>query len=510
MIQSLQLENFKAFGKRVNIPCAPITLIFGENSAGKSSILQALCLLKQTRESGESGAVFLPKVERGYVELGSFQEILFDHDLSRTLTIGVGFEPDKRFMEVFTLPESVVSDILGGSLALELSLSRRTLRQDIHLESIGISFGDAKGRFARFKPLKAGARKGADRSLSGSSVARCYWITEDPDDWRRFFEVFLRIRERLLPILKEIDDIALGFNRIDEKTRKRRDAEFNRGMRVYSSDLTLDGFVRETQKRFMKTSIVLDGFVPIGQYRSPFLPLLMDIGKIAVMAGEILNARLRDYFPMGPIRKVPERWYIYSGTAAKNVGPRGESLPNLLFRSPELLKAANRWLKRLHIGYQMKVIPLGPRYKDLLEVMLMDSRQNSKVEVNLCDVGFGISQILPFIIQSLAGREQVISIEQPEIHVHPKLQADLGDLIAHTIKKPYNHQFLIETHSEHLILRIQRLIREKKLRPDEVSVLFISQGRDGSNVQRLRLDEEGDFIDDWPGGFFLERLRELR
>ena len=81
MLHSLELENFKAFGERARIPFAPITLIFGENSAGKSTILQALNLLKQTRESRETSALLLPRAENGIVDLGSFQEMLFDHDL---------------------------------------------------------------------------------------------------------------------------------------------------------------------------------------------------------------------------------------------------------------------------------------------------------------------------------------------------------------------------------------------------------------------------------------------
>ena len=89
MLHSLELENFKAFGKRARIPFAPITLIFGENSAGKSTILQALYLLKQTWWSRDTGAPLLPRADNGIVDFGSFQEMLFDHDLKRTLSISV-------------------------------------------------------------------------------------------------------------------------------------------------------------------------------------------------------------------------------------------------------------------------------------------------------------------------------------------------------------------------------------------------------------------------------------
>ena len=89
MLQSLELENFKAFGERVHIPLAPITLIFGENSAGKSTVLQALNLLKQTLESRETTALLLLRAENAIVDLGSFQEMLFDHDINRKLSIRI-------------------------------------------------------------------------------------------------------------------------------------------------------------------------------------------------------------------------------------------------------------------------------------------------------------------------------------------------------------------------------------------------------------------------------------
>src|ERR1700730_13935647 len=87
MLRSIQLENFKPFGQRTIIPLAPITLIFGQNSAGKSSILQSLSLLKQTRDSREAEAILLPRTDNGFVDFGSFQELIFDHDLSKTLCI---------------------------------------------------------------------------------------------------------------------------------------------------------------------------------------------------------------------------------------------------------------------------------------------------------------------------------------------------------------------------------------------------------------------------------------
>jgi predicted ATPase len=212
---------------------------------------------------------------------------------------------------------------------------------------------------------------------------------------------------------------------------------------------------------------------------------------------------------MGPSRRPPERWYIFTGTSPQDVGYRGDLLPDLLFRRPEIIDEANEWLGRLEIGYKIKVQSVGERSRDLFEVRLIDQRRGREVDVALSDVGFGISQILPFIVQSLAGERQIITIEQPEVHIHPRLQADLGDLLAATVREPRNHRFVIETHSEHLVLRMQRLIRDEQLTPNDVSIIYVSRGVNGSRAERLRLDENGDFIDDWPGGFFPERLREL-
>jgi predicted ATPase len=113
------------------------------------------------------------------------------------------------------------------------------------------------------------------------------------------------------------------------------------------------------------------------------------------------------------------------------------------------------------------------------------------------------------VVQALTAQKQTITIEQPEVHIHPRLQADLGDLLAECIKEPRQNRFIIETHSEHLVLRLQRLVRTGRLKPEDVSILYVMHAKEGSEVRRLRVDDEGDFIDDWPGGFFPERLREF-
>lgn len=139
------------------------------------------------------------------------------------------------------------------------------------------------------------------------------------------------------------------------------------------------------------------------------------------------------------------------------------------------------------------------------QLTLVDQRTNSKVTHR--DVGTGVSQILPILVAASGAHDSLIAIEQPEIHLHPAMQAELGDIFIESMHNNKN-AFLLETHSEHLMLRVQRRIRDGVLSKDDVCVLYVSPGPDGSRFMELRLDDEGDFVDEWPGGFFEESFRE--
>ena len=157
-------------------------------------------------------------------------------------------------------------------------------------------------------------------------------------------------------------------------------------------------------------------------------------------------------------------------------------------------------------------IALYPLDKDGIRIR---NNKDEEVAVTLADVGYGINQILPVIIEGVASQEgSIICVEQPEIHLHPRLQANIADLMIDTIadEPGKRKQWIVETHSELLILRLQRHIREGKIKPEDISVLYVDpndESTEGSAIIHLRMDEEGDFIDDWPGGFFEEDLNEL-
>lgn len=536
MLHALELENFKAFGKRARIPFAPITLIFGENSAGKSTILQALYLLKQTQENREAGAPLLSRAESGIVDFGSFQEMLFDHDLTQTLSIRV---------------ETTVNDDMfqlsyrGDKIAIEFGFKGATLDKEVLLNWIGIYDGKSSKCIAEFRPLDttedpedfsepmAFLHYPRGRPFSKLTVVKCAWLTSEPEYWESEFEWCKKNKKEIVHKLKEnLAELERSDEAHQEDNNKFREGlkSLNNDIKFFSSDFDLKGYISNRHQVEMNTTLRMWGFHPVeirvGK-RYPQIktsvdfprPLLdrssgdkepFNCAELTFAAYSSLQWTLEALFPMRPFRRPPERWYIFTGTSPQHVGYQGDLLPDLLFRDPELVEKTNEWLKRLDVGYELEVRSVGDDSGDLFEIRLMDTRRKEHVSVALPDVGFGISQLLPFIVQSLVSEEQIISIEQPEVHVHPKLQADLGDLLAEAIKESRRNQVIVETHSEHLILRLQRLVRKKRIRPEDVSVIYVSRGPEGAKAERLRLDEDGDFIDEWPNGFFLERLRELR
>ena len=167
------------------------------------------------------------------------------------------------------------------------------------------------------------------------------------------------------------------------------------------------------------------------------------------------------------------------------------------------------------IPYELDVIRLGePSLAgEHITIALTDKRSNT--QVTLADVGYGINQLLPIIIEGIASQEDtILCVEQPEIHLHPRLQANIADLMIDTIadEDGKRKQWIVETHSELLILRLQRRIREGKIKPEDISVLYIDpndESVEGSAIISLRIDKNGDFIDEWPDGFFDESFTEL-
>jgi predicted ATPase len=133
--------------------------------------------------------------------------------------------------------------------------------------------------------------------------------------------------------------------------------------------------------------------------------------------------------------------------------------------------------------------------------------------VNLIDVGYGVSQVLPIVVDSLRSKQGgTFLLQQPEVHLHPKAQAELGSFLG-ILAKQQDKRFVIETHSDYLVDRIRMDIRDKKngLRPEDVSLLYFERRNGEAQIHRLELDEQGNIVNAPPGyrSFFLEEERRF-
>jgi predicted ATPase len=164
------------------------------------------------------------------------------------------------------------------------------------------------------------------------------------------------------------------------------------------------------------------------------------------------------------------------------------------------------------------------KYEHLRFKGIMDLER--KIVVPLSETGTGFSQLLPIVLAAFSGNGELVTIQQPELHLHPALQSELADLfITRALGKRFDemrwdgtNQFVLETHSEHLLLRIMRRIREtsrgvvNEIPPvyaDDISVLYIDNAGDHAVVRPMPLSEDGQLLYDWPEGFFEEGLREV-
>jgi len=217
---------------------------------------------------------------------------------------------------------------------------------------------------------------------------------------------------------------------------------------------------------------------------------------------------------IGPFRDFPKRTYLFSGESPDSVGIRGEKAIDMLVmdylrkgkEKRNIEDNVSNWLNQCDISSDVEVVPLTDRH---YEIKLSNSRTGESE--NLADVGFGCSQILPILIAGFNLKKgQILIIEQPEIHLHPKAQAELGSFFYDLSKRDI--QTFIETHSEHLLLRIQSHIASGDLDPEDVKVyyVFANKETDRKEVEEIKLNKNGKFLTEWPEGFFPERLDEVK
>jgi predicted ATPase len=225
------------------------------------------------------------------------------------------------------------------------------------------------------------------------------------------------------------------------------------------------------------------------------------------MLEEIFNEILY----VGPIREKIPRYDILGTTTYCELGPSGQNLMRVLsdlgkrgLSRRAVIKELNYWLEK-KFGILKNVRIQNVDRTGNVKAILADDMRGEK-KINLASMGSGLSQIVPVIVQTVLTRKRrCVIVEQPEIHLHPAAQADLGDLFVEYAKE--DRQLIIETHSEHLILRIRRRIAEKKIAPELVKIFLVEKEDGATKVKPLTFKGNGHFLD-WPRGFFEEGYKE--
>jgi hypothetical protein len=219
---------------------------------------------------------------------------------------------------------------------------------------------------------------------------------------------------------------------------------------------------------------------------------------------EALRYFFNDLTYIGPLRNRAKRTYEIAGEMPVSIGLHGEHMANIVRRRMnELRPRLNEWVRRFEFGSQLSSKDISDEF-----FCLSFEQNGSKDRINIADAGFGASQVLPLIVQALTAREKSLTIaEQPEIHLNPKLQYELADLF--TEMANHDRRVIVETHSEHLLLRLRRLIAMGKIDCSKVALYFVEMNNGVSTVKNISMQRNGHISNEsWPKGFFEDSLRE--
>lgn len=225
-----------------------------------------------------------------------------------------------------------------------------------------------------------------------------------------------------------------------------------------------------------------------------------------------LHAQLKTIEYIGAMRVPPERSFLFSGERRTKVGASGQySIPVMALdsfkrgsRSKGIRNKVVSWLHRAGIADDLKIKTLSDRHYEIY-IKHPGTHEYS----NFADVGYGNSQVIPVLIggYNLVGGETFI-VEEPEIHLHPKAQAELGEFFLELNKKKV--QSLIETHSEYLVLRLQQHVAAGNISNQDIAFYYVFCSEGEKRVKRMHLNQKGSFTEEWPEGFFPERLEEAK
>lgn len=442
MLTRLRFKNFKAWQDSGEIRLAPLTVLFGTNSAGKTSIPQLLLLLKQTAESSDRQRALQLGDSRTLIDLGTYDDAVHNHDTSQPMEVALDWTLDKTLE---------VTDPLNGRVYRGTSLT----------------FHVAIGADKRHQPFVQSLR----------------YVLLNPDG------AVLDITMDRRDTGSKYDLASHHYNLLRQQGRPWPLPE---PVRFY-------GFPDEATAHYQNTAFLSD--------------LVLELERM-----------LKSVFYVGPLREYPKRLYLWSGETPDHVGARGDRAVEAILaaggrtfnwkpkqRTKPLAELVAERLRSMRLISDFKVKQLGAHRKEY-EVLVRTSPKLP--EVKLTDVGFGVSQVLPVIVEALyVPRRSIVIFEQPEIHLHPRVQADLADLFVDAIRaresgEPRECQFIVESHSEHFLRRLQRRIAEEELSADNAALYFVHTNGASARIEALEVDLFGNILN-WPDGFFGDEMGDL-
>lgn len=445
MIKKLRIKNFKCWQDTGDIRLAPLTLLFGTNSSGKSSIGQFLLMLKQTAEKGDRKSAFYlgSGGKESSLQLGAFKDIAYHHDTKRQIEFSYAWE----------LPERV---------SVDDTHAMKKYFYDEAVFSAQVAFRE-KSAIPYVKKMHYELQNGGEPSIDVDLE-----LAAD-GDYKLKSETYRFVR---------------SHGRAWNVTNTVRFYGFPDEVNTYYQNSQFVHELNYLQERLFKT-----------------------VGYL------------------GPMRSRPDRIYSWSGNEPEGVGDAGEhTIPAMLAAADRKLSfKAKEWGRGFQEIIASSLEKLGLIDGFILEPLSKDSRRefevkvktrNSRDWVNLPDVGFGISQVLPVLVACFYAPEgSTLLIEEPEIHLHPSAQAALADVFIDVLKaREHGHkrnvQLIVETHSEHFLRRLQRRIAEQAISHEDAIAYFVDTQQDPSELKLLEVDMFGNILN-WPKDFFGNEMEDI-
>ncbi|GHV91651.1 hypothetical protein AGMMS50268_21540 [Spirochaetia bacterium] len=437
MLNHLRIQNFKGWQDTGNIQLSPLTLFFGSNSSGKSSIGQFLMMLKQTIDSSDRKATFYPGAKNSAVQLGSFKDMVFHHDTTRK----IAFEYSWSLQKKNNIIDPVSKHIYEGD---------------------NILFSAETGLAEKDKN---------NLSLNNFSYSLCYGDK----------------KELAITLSKKADS-----NSLYEINCENYDLAGKKGRPWLHAPGKFYAFPDEVVNHYKNADFMQD----LNLYHEQLF---------------------RSMFYLGPLRTKTERLYTWGRIEPESVGYDGQNaIAAILSAKERRINYKYRSPTRLFQTVIMEELKKMGLIEDFDVKEISSQRQEYEVKirtrgssdwVDLPDVGFGISQVLPVLVQCFyAPPGSIILMEQPEIHLHPSAQSALADVMIDVINSgengnPRNIQLIIETHSEHFLRRLQRRIVEDDSLNGKISAYFADITRSPAVLEKLQIDLFGNIIN-WPKNFF--------